>query len=118
MLINERIREIRHALQMSQVQFSRAVYISNGYLAEIELGHRKVNDRLIQLIASSFGVNKRWLLTGEGAMFISTPDQKLERITGLFKELTPQFQDHALKQIDLLIELQNQTVDDTGGPPV
>ena len=112
MPINERIREVRHALQLSQVKFSRAVYISNGYLAEIELGRRKVNDRLIQLVASSFGVNKRWLLTGEGAMFISAPDQKLERITGLFKELTPHFQDHALKQIDLLIELQNQSTDE------
>jgi len=40
-------------------------------------------------------------------MFNSTPKEKLERITSLFNELYPEYQDFVLRQIDELIELQN-----------
>ena len=107
MTINERIRELRQTLKLSQRAFAKAVYISNGYLADIELGHNEVKDRLIHLIVNAFSVSKHWLLTGEGRMFNSTPEEKLERMTGLFNELCPEFQDFVLRQIDELIELQN-----------
>ena len=107
MTINRRIIELRHTLKLSQRAFSKAVYVSHGYLAGIELGHNEVKDRLIHLIVSTFSVNKHWLLTGEGRMFNSTPEEKMERMTGLFNELYPEFQDFVLRQIDELIELQN-----------
>jgi transcriptional regulator with XRE-family HTH domain len=110
--ISERIKAVRHALKLSQIKFSAAIYISNGYLAEIELGNRRVNERIIQLITTTFGVNKEWLKTGLGEMFVSTPDEKCERIANLFKELNPEFQNYVLSQIDQLINLQNQG--DTG----
>ena len=103
MSVNERIRAVRQAVKMSQVNFARAIYISNGYLAEIELGNRRVNERHIQLICSVFGVNKRWLQSGEGGMFDTISQLKLERVLTLFKELNPCFQDYALKQIDQLL---------------
>jgi hypothetical protein len=40
-------------------------------------------------------------------MFNTTPEEKLERMTDLFNELRPEFQDFVLRQIDELIELQN-----------
>jgi transcriptional regulator with XRE-family HTH domain len=107
MAINKRIIELRHALKLSQRAFAKAVYVSNGYLAGIELGNNEVKDRLIHLIVSTFSVNKQWLITGEGSMFNSSREEKLERMTNLFNELYPEFQDFILKQIDDLIELQN-----------
>jgi transcriptional regulator with XRE-family HTH domain len=107
MTVNERIKKIRHTLNKSQREFAKEVFVSNGYLSEIETGCKEVNNRLIHLIASAFSVNKHWLLTGEGCMFNSTPEEKLERMTSLFNELRPEFQDFILKQIDELIELQN-----------
>ena len=107
MTINERIRELRCTLNLSQRAFAKAVYVSNGYLADIELGHNEVKDRLVHLISSAFSVNKHWLLTGQGRMFNSTPEEKMERMTGLFNELYPEYQDFILRQIDELIELQN-----------
>jgi hypothetical protein len=41
-------------------------------------------------------------------MFNTATEQKLKRVTALFKELNPNFQDYVLKQIDQLLELQNQ----------
>ena len=107
MTVNGRIKELRRTLKLSQRAFAKAVYVSHGYLAGIELGHNEVKDRLIHLISSAFSVSKHWLLTGEGRMFHGTPEEKLERMTGLFSELYPEFQDFVLRQIDELIELQN-----------
>jgi len=116
MTINERIRELRSTLKMSQRAFAKAVYVSHGYLAGIELGQNEVKDRLILLISNAFSVNKHWLLTGKGRMFNSTTDEKLERMTSLFNELYPEYQDFILRQIDELIELQNLKVDKTDAP--
>jgi len=107
MTINERIIELRHTLKLSQRAFAQAVYVSHGYLAGIETSRNEVKDRLVHLIASAFSVNKHWLLTGKGRMFNSTPQEKMERMTSVFNELYPEYQDFVLRQIDELIELQN-----------
>jgi len=108
MTVNERIRQVRQALNMSQTDFSRAICVSSGYTAEIENGHRTANDRIIRLIRLTFGVSETWLKTGEGEMFQSAPLEKRERILSLFNELNPQFQDYAMTVIDRLLQLQKE----------
>jgi transcriptional regulator with XRE-family HTH domain len=111
--ISERIKELRHTLKLSQVKFAAAIHISKGYQAQIELGNNKTHDRLIALVAAAFNVNEAWLRCGEGAMFTRaatppvTPEEKLERMTAVFNELYPEFQDYILNQIDQLIVLQD-----------
>jgi transcriptional regulator with XRE-family HTH domain len=90
---------------MSQVEFAKAIYISNGYIAELECEHRKINDRIIHLISLTFGVNEKWLKTGEGEMFFQTPGEKLQRMVSLFHELPPKFQDYVLLQIEQLLKM-------------
>jgi transcriptional regulator with XRE-family HTH domain len=107
MTINERIKSVRRTLKLSQRSFADAVYVSHGYLAGVELGHNRVRERLIHLITGIFSVNKHWLLTGEGEMFNSTPRERMKRVTNIFNELRPEFQDFVLRQIDELVELQN-----------
>lgn len=58
MFIHERIREIRQALGLSQAKFAKDISISSGYVAGLELGNRKVNDRLIKLICAQYNVNE------------------------------------------------------------
>ncbi|MDR2730757.1 MAG: helix-turn-helix domain-containing protein [Treponema sp.] len=108
MTISKRIKQIRQALNMSQVEFAKAIYISNGYIAELECEHRRVNDRIIHLISMTFGVNEGWLKTGEGDMFYKTPGEKLQRMTGLFNELTPKFQDYVMQQIEQLLNITGE----------
>jgi transcriptional regulator with XRE-family HTH domain len=107
MTINERIRLVRQALNMTQVDFSKAIYVSNGYTAEIENGHRIANDRILHLICLTFGVNGQWLKTGEGEMFATSSIEQKERILSLFDQLNPKFQEYALSVIDHLIKLQD-----------
>jgi len=92
---------------MSQVEFAKAIYISNGYIAELECEHRKINDRIIHLISLTFGVNEKWLKKGEGEMFFQTPGEKLQRMVSLFNELPPKFQDYIMLQIEQLIKINS-----------
>jgi len=105
MSINERIRHLRTTLQMSQTEFAKAIFISNGYIAELEKANRNVNDRIIHLISLTFGVNEAWLKNGQGNMFFTTPSEKLQRLTSLFNELPPKFQDYVMVQIEQLLAI-------------
>jgi transcriptional regulator with XRE-family HTH domain len=109
--VHRRIKELRRTLKLPQTKFAAAIFISNGYLAKIELEHCPVNERLISLITSRFGVNVSWLKTGEGAMFkrvaSGTSAEKLERLVTVFNELYPDFQDHVLNQMEELLVLQD-----------
>lgn len=101
-----RIKEVRKTLSMTQTDFAKAICISNGYLSDVEGGYRKVNERLIKLIAAVFGVSEAWLAAGEGAMFIQSPSEKRERLIACFNELPPDFQDYVLHQVEQLLHLQ------------
>jgi transcriptional regulator with XRE-family HTH domain len=104
-MVGERIRLVRKTLKMSQVEFAKAIFISNGYIAEMEREHRRVNERIIHLISLNFGVSEKWLKTGEGEMFYKTPTEKLQRMMNLFNELPPKFQDYVMLQIEQLLNV-------------
>jgi transcriptional regulator with XRE-family HTH domain len=105
MTANDRIRQARKALKLSQAEFARAVFISNGYIAELECGHKRANDRIVRLVSLTFGVSEQWLKTGEGGMFYKSPGEKLQRMISLFNELPPKFQDYVMAQTEALLHV-------------
>lgn len=105
--INRRIKQVREALHLSQIKFSKVISLSSGYLAGVEVEKRKVNDRIVKLICASFGVSEKWLRNGEGEIFTVNPDEEFTKLVSLFKELNPLYQEYILKQIDLLLEMQD-----------
>lgn len=108
MSINQRVKEVRLALNMSQAKFAKALSMSNGYIAGIELEHNKVNDRIVKLMHFTFNVSEEWLKTGAGTMFNEEPDLVIEMATSAFKKLKPVYQDYIVKQIDQLLEIQDR----------
>ena len=113
--INQRIKKLRKTLNMTQVSFSQVIALSSGYLAGIETEKRKVNNRLIKLICSSFNVNEQWLKNGEGEIFSSSENnEKYIKLVGLFKELEPQFQYYIFKEIGLLLRIQEEQSTEPG----
>jgi len=103
MTVNERVRQLRASLKMSQAEFAKALFLSSGYVAEIEIGKKIVNERIIHLISLTFGASEAWLKGGEGSMFFRTPEEKMRRLAGLFGELPPRFQDYVMAQIEQLL---------------
>lgn len=108
MSINQRVKQVRQALNLSQAKFAKALSMSNGYIAGIELEHNKVNDRIVKLICFTFNVREDWLKTGEGSMFAQQPDQAAESVYSSFKELKPDYQAFIHNQIEQLLEIQRK----------
>jgi len=108
MSVNQRVKQVRQALNLSQAKFAKALSMSNGYVAGIELEHNKVNGRIIKLICFTFHVNENWLRTGEGDMFEEEPDQFIGFASETFSRLKPEYQEYILKQMDQLLEIQNK----------
>jgi len=108
MSINERIREARKILKMSQKDFAAAICISNTYLAGVENDARKANDRVIKLCSMVFGISEMWLKEGKGDIFYKSPDEKITRLISTFNKLPLNFQDYALEQLEGLLKLRGK----------
>lgn len=107
MPINERIKQVRQTLDLTQGKFAERIAISTSYLAGMELGDKKVNDRAIRLISMEFGVSENWLRTGNGLMYDEASKVNAAKVISLFNSLSPRYQKCALTQMNALADLQS-----------
>jgi len=107
--VRERIKQVRQALNVSQRDFAKRIYISQTLLGDIELGNRNINERTIQLISTEFNVSKDWILTGNGDMFSAPPvDIQLENLVEIFNQLDKGLRDFLLDQSKGLLKIQKE----------
>lgn len=66
--MNERIKQLRKELDMTQQAFADRISFSRSALAKIESGENTPSPQTVQLICQQFGVRKDWLLYGTGPM--------------------------------------------------
>ena len=79
--MNERILELRKALNLNQTEFGKRIGLTTSGVSNIEVGIREVQERHIKLILSEFPyVNEEWLRSGKGGMFVSKQDVSIESI--------------------------------------
>lgn len=64
--MNERIRQLRKFLDMTQQEFSDRLGVARNNIAGYETGKRSPSNAVISLICREFKVNEVWLRTGEG----------------------------------------------------
>ena len=67
--MNERIKELRLKLGLSQDEFGRRLGVTRGAITNIELNKVEPKPLFIDLMCREFHVNESWLRTGEGEMF-------------------------------------------------
>ena len=108
--INQRVKILRKNLNLTQKEFAQKICVSTSFQTLIELEQKRLIDRHIKLIITTFGVNEAWLRTGEGEMYEkdTTPDYKICEIVKMFKQLNPFFQDFILEQLQKLIEFEKK----------
>jgi transcriptional regulator with XRE-family HTH domain len=106
--VNTRLKAIRKNLKLSQRDFSKGIYLSQSSYAKMELEDREVNNRIIELVSKKYGVNKDYLLTGQGDMFGTRPNVRLEQMIDIFSELDELFQDYILVQIKEILKVQKK----------
>lgn len=68
--IGERIKELRKALKLSQTEFGVNIGVGLGVVRNLESSITLPSPAQIDLIVRVFNVNRAWLETGEGEMFV------------------------------------------------
>jgi transcriptional regulator with XRE-family HTH domain len=81
--LNERLKQLRTVLGLSQEAFGETVGVTKAAISRIESGINSLSDRMILSIVTQHNVNERWLRTGEGDMFIElSKDEQIEDFIG------------------------------------
>ena len=81
--MNERLKQLRTVLGLSQEAFGKTVGVTKAAISRIESGINSLSDRMILSIVTQHNVNERWLRTGEGDMFIElSKDEQIEDFIG------------------------------------
>lgn len=76
--MNERIKELRKKLKLTQQEFADALSIKRNTVATYEMGRNEPIDAVIALICKTFSVNEEWLRSGAGDMFLELPEEDEE----------------------------------------
>jgi transcriptional regulator with XRE-family HTH domain len=108
--INQRVKEVRTKLGLSQGDFAAGVKVSKAHISGIETKQRRATDRLLKDISITYGVNEVWLKTGEGEVFDHFDDARLRHVLENFKRLDDFLQEYILKQIDFALQIQNRMI--------
>lgn len=75
--MNTRLKEIRLSKGLSQDEFAKRIGVSRSHVASLEGGRKNFTERLINDVVREYNVNKEWLSSGSGDMFID-PLEKIE----------------------------------------
>ena len=68
--MKDRIKALRKALSLNQTDFGSKIGVKQSAVAAYESGSRTPLDSVIVSICREFGVNERWLRTGDGEMLM------------------------------------------------
>lgn len=104
--MNERLKRVRKALGLSQVQMAAALGIGQSTYCQFETGVRSLQTRYLNAMKVMYGVNPEWILTGEGDMFIKS--SRDEEFFAVFESLTDESKDTIYK---LMLQLKKNEPD-------
>lgn len=79
--MKDRIREVREHFGLSMEKFGARIGIGKTSISLLESGKNNPSVQTVSLICREFGVNERWLRTGEGEMFEQTRESVLDRLS-------------------------------------
>lgn len=85
----DRVKEIRITLGLTMEKFGQLLGVTKSGISNVEKGNRNLTPQMCKLICSipwqpgNKLVSEKWLLTGEGEMFLSTnPDEQWMQAVG------------------------------------
>lgn len=103
--MQERIKELRKALGLTQQKFADALGVKQNTIAQYESGRNAPIDAVVSLICREFNVNEEWLRTGEGAMFLErSRDEELSAFFGDLLAGQPDFKRRLITVLSRLDE--------------
>lgn len=85
MSIGKRIKELRLALHLNQTDFAKPLGLTYGAITGYENELRNVSKPSIIAICREYRVNEEWLRSGQGEMFVQTPNSCFEYLAREYK---------------------------------
>lgn len=106
--MGERFKQLRKKLGLSQIEFAKRLGLTRGAISNIEAGKVQPKPLLIDLICSTFRVNKEWLVSGTGQMLAerSRDDQIMDFVSSAMAGERPNFKRRLLSVLAQLNEDQ------------
>ena len=113
--INERIKELRRCLGLTQDEFGGRIGITKSSVSTMESGRSNPSEQTLRSMCREFGASYLWLTTGEGAMFEDGENAAMhvmidrvmasenEHVKNLFKSLD-NFTTEDWEQVDRLLD--------------
>ena len=79
--MNERLKQLRKALQLNQVDFGAKLSLTGSAISRYESGVNAMADNIVLLICREFDVNEEWLRYGTGSMFSQKNMDLIEQLS-------------------------------------
>lgn len=103
--MDERIKELRKALGLTQQKFADAIGVRQNTVAQYEMGRNPPTDTVLTLICREFNVSEDWLRRGEGEMFVQrSRDEELSAFFGDLMAGQPDFKRRLIAVLSRLDE--------------
>lgn len=117
---NDRVRELRKNLGLTQADFGEKIGLKQAVIGQMEKGARNLTDRTVLLICEKYNVNEEWLRDGKGSMFNEDDETIISEVAAqyhlgdldkaimkIFLELSPEkreaFKDFAFTLVDTVL---------------
>lgn len=78
--MNERVKELRTILNLSQEEFGNKIGVTRSSISNIEKGSRNMSEQTIKSICREYNVNYLWLTEGLGDMFMGVPETIIDEL--------------------------------------
>lgn len=85
--INDRFKQVRLLLHMSQEEFGKAIGLSKSGVSNIEKGERGLRDTYISAICTQFNIDSQWLRTGNGEPLLADSVTAYENFENYLKSI-------------------------------
>ena len=79
--MNERLKQLRTALKLNQVDFGAKLSLTGSAISRYESGVNAMADNIVLLICREFDVNEEWLRYGTGSMFSQKNMDLIEQLS-------------------------------------
>lgn len=104
--MNERIKELRKLLGLSQEEFGKKLGVTRGAITNIELNKTEPKPLFVDLICEVFGINKEWIEEGRGNTFkdLTLEEEIADFVGDLLKDRSDSFKKRYIGMLSKLDE--------------
>lgn len=83
--MNNRVKQVRKSLGISQEAFGKELGVTKTAICGIEAGRRGLTEQMAVSICREFNVNYDWLKDGTGEMFDAVPETLVDELAQEFQ---------------------------------